>query len=280
MEPWDGPAAVAFTDGRVIGATLDRNGLRPGRWLETEDGWVVLGSESGVMDEAAANVKRKGRLQPGKLFLVDLERGVIVDDSEVKREVAGAAPYAQVVRGRHRPPRRPAARPAAGRAEGAAAPPPARLRLHPGGPAGPAGADRGQGRGADRLDGQRRRAGGALSDQQPPLFNYFKQLFAQVTNPPIDPIREAIVMSVGTRRRLGAQPALRVARARASALDADADPVRSRAAAAAPRRLARSSRPTRSTSRGRSPKARTAWSPRSSASARRPTRRWPRASTS
>ena len=95
MEPWDGPAAVAFTDGRVIGATLDRNGLRPGRWLETEDGWVVLGSESGVMDEAAANVKRKGRLQPGKLFLVDLERGVIVDDAEVKREVAGAAPYAQ-----------------------------------------------------------------------------------------------------------------------------------------------------------------------------------------
>src|SRR4051794_3851102 len=95
MEPWDGPAAVAFTDGRVIGATLDRNGLRPGRWLETEDGWVVLGSESGVMDEAPANVKRKGRLQPGKLFLVDLERGVIVDDSEVKREVAGAQPYSQ-----------------------------------------------------------------------------------------------------------------------------------------------------------------------------------------
>src|SRR3954452_12677844 len=93
MEPWDGPAAVAFTDGRVIGATLDRNGLRPGRWLETEDGWVVLGSESGVMDEAPANVKRKGRLQPGKLFLVDLERGVIVDDAEVKREVATAQPY-------------------------------------------------------------------------------------------------------------------------------------------------------------------------------------------
>src|SRR3712207_4605821 len=85
----------SFTDGRVIGATLDRNGLRPGRWLETKDGWVVLGSETGVMDEPAANVKRKGRLQPGKLFLVDLERGVIVDDSDVKREVAGQQPYAQ-----------------------------------------------------------------------------------------------------------------------------------------------------------------------------------------
>src|SRR5205085_7277030 len=93
MEPWDGPAAVAFTDGRVIGATLDRNGLRPGRWLETKDGWVVLGSETGVMDVPAANVKRKGRLQPGKLFLVDLERGVIVDDSEVKAKVAGQQPY-------------------------------------------------------------------------------------------------------------------------------------------------------------------------------------------
>ena len=115
MEPWDGPAAVAFTDGRVIGATLDRNGLRPGRWLETEDGWVVLGSETGVMDEAPANVKRKGRLQPGKLFLVDLERGLIVDDGEVKREVAAPEAVRAVVRGGHRPPRRPAAGAAAAR---------------------------------------------------------------------------------------------------------------------------------------------------------------------
>src|SRR5829696_161231 len=87
MEPWDGPAAVAFTDGRVIGATLDRNGLRPGRWLETKDGWVVLGSETGVMDEPASNILRKGRLQPGKLFLVDVE--------DVKREVATQAPYGE-----------------------------------------------------------------------------------------------------------------------------------------------------------------------------------------
>ena len=75
MEPWDGPAAIAFTDGRQIGATLDRNGLRPGRWLETKDGWVVLASETGVLDIPAENSLRKGRLQPGKLFLVDLDRG-------------------------------------------------------------------------------------------------------------------------------------------------------------------------------------------------------------
>ncbi len=94
MEPWDGPAAVAFTDGRVIGATLDRNGLRPGRWLETHDGWVVLASETAVLPIPIENVKRKGRLQPGKLFLVDLERG-IVDDADVKREVATRRPYAK-----------------------------------------------------------------------------------------------------------------------------------------------------------------------------------------
>src|SRR6201999_2593011 len=87
MEPWDGPAAVAFTDGRVIGATLDRNGLRPGRWPEAHDGWVVLGSETGVLDESPENVLRKGRLQPGNIFLVDLERGRIVEDGEVKREI-------------------------------------------------------------------------------------------------------------------------------------------------------------------------------------------------
>ena len=95
MEAWDGPAAIAFTDGRVIGATLDRNGLRPGRWLETKDGWVVLASETGVLDEPAENILRKGRLQPGKLFLVDLDRGRIVDDEEIKREVATRRPYAE-----------------------------------------------------------------------------------------------------------------------------------------------------------------------------------------
>ncbi|HYI99749.1 MAG TPA: glutamate synthase central domain-containing protein, partial [Thermoleophilaceae bacterium] len=93
MEPWDGPAAVAFTDGRTIGATLDRNGLRPGRWLETKDGWVIVGSEAGMLDEPPANIARKGRLAPGKLFLVDLEEGRIVPDAEVKQEVATQQPY-------------------------------------------------------------------------------------------------------------------------------------------------------------------------------------------
>src|SRR3954464_837739 len=95
MEPWDGPAAVAFTDGRVVGATLDRNGLRPGRWCETKDGWVMLGSEAGLLDIPPEQVRRLGRLQPGKLFLVDLERGRIVEDEEVKREVATAHPYGE-----------------------------------------------------------------------------------------------------------------------------------------------------------------------------------------
>ncbi|NUT55494.1 MAG: glutamate synthase subunit alpha, partial [Thermoleophilia bacterium] len=196
MEPWDGPAAVAFTDGRVIGATLDRNGLRPGRWLETKDGWVVLGSETGVMDEPAENILRKGRLQPGKLFLVDLEEGRIVEDEEVKREVATAQPYGEwfedgIVHLGDLPERAPAHEPQPVRERQLAfgysqedlrvllAPTAARGEE----PIGSMGNDQ---------------ALAVLSDRQPPLFNYFKQLFAQVTNPPIDPIREAIVMSVGT----------------------------------------------------------------------------------
>jgi glutamate synthase domain-containing protein 2/glutamate synthase domain-containing protein 1/glutamate synthase domain-containing protein 3 len=197
MEPWDGPAAVAFTDGRAIGATLDRNGLRPGRWLETKDGWVVLGSETGVLDEPAENVVRKGRLQPGKLFLVDLDRGRIVEDGEVKREVAGRKPYGEWhERGVTHLDDLPAREPAHGqdqplralqRAFGYTqedlrvllAPTAARAEE----PIGSMGNDL---------------ALAVLSDQRPPVFSYFKQLFAQVTNPPIDPIREAIVMSVAT----------------------------------------------------------------------------------
>ena len=275
MEPWDGPAAVAFTDGRVIGATLDRNGLRPGRWLETKDGWVVLGSETGVMDEPAANVMRKGRLQPGKLFLVDLERGRIVDDDEVKREVAGAAAVRRVVRARasSTSPTCPTA-PAAAAAARAAA------------------------RRASSRSATRRRTCASCSrrprprprsrsarwattprwpcsrDRQPPLFTYFKQLFAQVTNPPIDPIREAIVMSVGTgvgseRNLLDETP-----EHAHQLVDADADPVRPRARAAAPGRLARSSSAhtldiTWPVAEGPDGHGRA----RSSASARRPTRR-------
>ena len=99
-EPWDGPAAISFTDGTVIGATLDRNGLRPGRWLETKDGWVVLASEIGVLDEPPENVLRKGRLQPGKIFLVDLEQGRIVEDGEVKKADRDPQPVRRVVRAR------------------------------------------------------------------------------------------------------------------------------------------------------------------------------------
>src|SRR5947208_3262684 len=200
MEPWDGPAAVAFTDGRLIGATLDRNGLRPGRWLETHDGWVVLGSEAGLLGIEPARVKRLGRLQPGKLFLVDLERHRIVEDSEVKAEIAGQRPYRrwldeqrvhfadlapahvtltgveplllrQMAFGYSQEDLRVLVAPMAARGEE---------------PVGSMGNDA---------------ALAVLSDQRPPLFSYFKQLFAQVTNPPIDPIREAVVMSVSAAVR-------------------------------------------------------------------------------
>src|SRR5215208_84851 len=197
MEPWDGPAAVAFTDGRVIGATLDRNGLRPGRWLETTDGWVILGSETGVMDVPADQVKRKGRLQPGKLFLVDLERGRIVDDADVKAEVAGAEPYAEwheqgIVHLADLPDREPAF--ASGEPLRALqqafgwTQEDVRVLLAPT-----------AAKGEEPIGSMGNDAAlPVLSEKAPPLFSYFKQLFAQVTNPPIDPIREAVVMSVGT----------------------------------------------------------------------------------
>ena len=197
IEPWDGPAAVAFTDGRVIGATLDRNGLRPGRWVETEDGMVVLGSEIGLLDIEPENIKRLGRLQPGKLFLVDLEKHRIIEDKEFKREIATRQPYREwfdrasvhfddlptayvTMTGVQPTPRRQLAfgytqedlkvliTPMA--ANGAE-------------PIGSMGNDS---------------ALPVLSDNQPPLFSYFKQLFAQVTNPPVDPIREEVVMSLAT----------------------------------------------------------------------------------
>ncbi len=197
LEPWDGPAAVAFTDGRVIGATLDRNGLRPGRWLQTKDGWVVLGSETGVMDEPASNILRKGRLQPGKLFLVDLEAGAIVADEDVKREVSTRRPYGEwfaqgIVHLDDLPEREPSygsLRPTRERqlAFGYSQED-LRVLLAPT-----------AAKGEEPIGSMGNDAALAvLSDRQPPLFNYFKQLFAQVTNPPIDPIREAIVMSVGT----------------------------------------------------------------------------------
>ncbi len=197
MEPWDGPAAVAFTDGRVVGATLDRNGLRPGRWVETTDGHVVLGSESGLLDIAPAEVRRLGRLQPGKLFLVDLERGRIVEDEEVKREVASHRPYGEwfarnAVRFADLPPS----------SEVTLSDQPLGLRQRAFGYSqedlrvllAPMATD-----GAEPIGSMGNDLSLAvLSDQAPPLFSYFKQLFAQVTNPPIDPIREEIVMSLAT----------------------------------------------------------------------------------
>jgi glutamate synthase domain-containing protein 2/glutamate synthase domain-containing protein 1/glutamate synthase domain-containing protein 3 len=197
MEPWDGPASVAFTDGRVVGATLDRNGLRPGRWVETTDGHVVLGSESGLLDIPPEQVRRLGRLQPGKLFLVDLERGRIVEDEEVKREVSTNRPYGEwyarhAVHFSELPPSE----------QVTLSSQPLRLRQRAFGYSqedlrvllAPMAID-----GAEPVGSMGNDLSLAvLSDQAPPLFSYFKQLFAQVTNPPIDPIREEIVMSLAT----------------------------------------------------------------------------------
>ncbi len=206
MEPWDGPAAIAFTDGRVIGATLDRNGLRPARYWVTHNGTAILASETGVLPVKPEEVRFKGRLQPGRMFLVDTTEGRIVPDEEIKHRLAARRPYAQWIKENQvtldmlpEPP-----------------------RWHP-----------------TDFDSilQRQRAFGftdedlkfiltpmatngqepvgsmgcdtplaCLSDKPQPLFNYFKQLFAQVTNPPIDPIREELVMSttsfIGTERNI------------------------------------------------------------------------------
>ena len=197
MEPWDGPAAIAFSDGRVIGATLDRNGLRPGRWLETKDGWVVLASETGVLDIPAENVLRKGRLQPGKIFLVDLDQGRIVPDDELKREVATRKPYkAWFALGNvhlsdlpERPPRVPRGEPLRSRQLAFGwSQEDMKVILAP------------LARNAEEAIGSMGNdlALAVLSDHRPLLYGYFKQLFAQVTNPPIDSTRESIVMSVAT----------------------------------------------------------------------------------
>jgi len=197
MEPWDGPAAVVFTDGRVAGAVLDRNGLRPGRWVQDTEGYVVLASEAGVMTVAPEHVQRKGRLAPGKLFLVDLEEGRVVDDDEVKRSIARSKPYAEwyersVVHISDLPPREPRAprieplrskQLAFGYSQEDLRLVIAPMALNGEEPVASMGQDA---------------ALPVLSDRQPPLFAYFKQLFAQVTNPPVDPIREQVVMSLQT----------------------------------------------------------------------------------
>src|SRR5438067_6252091 len=195
IEPWDGPAAVVFTDGRWAGAVLDRNGLRPGRWVQDTDGYVVLASETGVMTVAPEHVQRKGRLAPGKVFLLDLEDGRIVEDEEVKRRIARRKPYGQWYEQSvvhiddlpDREPRTPRIEPLRSKqlAFGYSQ---EDLKLI----IAPMAA-----RGEEPVASMGNDAALAvLSDRQPPLFSYFKQLFAQVTNPPIDPLRESVVMSL------------------------------------------------------------------------------------
>ncbi len=206
MEPWDGPAAVAFTDGRVIGATLDRNGLRPARYLVTHDDQLIMASETGVLPIAPENVKATGRLQPGRMLLADLQEGRIIPDEELKHRLASRKPYAEWLK--------------ENQITLDTLPEPSRIINSE----------------QDTIL-QRQRAFGytdedirvllapmaangeepigsmgvdtplaCLSDKPQPLFHYFKQLFAQVTNPAIDPIREELVMSltsyIGTERNI------------------------------------------------------------------------------
>jgi glutamate synthase (NADPH) large chain len=196
MEPWDGPALIAFTDGSVIGAVLDRNGLRPGRYWVTSDGLVVLASEVGVLDIDPATVVRKGRLQPGKVFLADTVQGRIVEDSEVKAALAAEHPYeswvhAGLVHLDDLPDRAPAPAGigdliAAQRTHGYTE---EELRFILG-PMGRTGAEPIGSMGTDTPVA-------ALSDRPRLVFDYFTQLFAQVTNPPLDAIREELVTSLG-----------------------------------------------------------------------------------
>ena len=198
IEPWDGPAAIAFTDGRQIGATLDRNGLRPARYILTDDDLVVCASEAGVLHHIPeSKIVKKWRLQPGKMFLIDLEQGRLIDDEELKSQLANSKPYRQWIdEVRIKLDDVPAA------AKGDSAPSKETLL------------DRQQAFGYTQEDlkflmapmaANAEEAVGSmgndsplavLSDKNKPLYNYFKQLFAQVTNPPIDSIREQIVMSL------------------------------------------------------------------------------------
>jgi glutamate synthase domain-containing protein 2/glutamate synthase domain-containing protein 1/glutamate synthase domain-containing protein 3 len=196
MEPWDGPAAIAFTDGRVVGATLDRNGLRPARYLVTHDGIVVMSSETGVLPVKPENVKMKGRLQPGRMFLIDLEQGRIVSDEEIKEQLATRQPYGEWLKEYQitldklpEPPRiRGAEHSTIAHRQRAFGYTDEDVRML----MAPMAANGEEPIGSMGIDTPL----ACLSDKPQPLFNYFKQLFAQVTNPPIDPIREEMVMSL------------------------------------------------------------------------------------
>ncbi len=200
MEPWDGPAAVAFTDGRQIGATLDRNGLRPARYIVTSDDLVVMASESGVLPIPEEKIVKKWRLQPGKMFLIDTEAGRIIDDTELKYTLSSAKPYREWIDR-------------------------IRIKLDDLEPERSSGIESREANAETLLDRQQafgytqedlkflmqpmavvgEEAVGSMGNDSPlsvlsnrpkPLYHYFKQLFAQVTNPPIDPIREQLVMSL------------------------------------------------------------------------------------
>ncbi|NUU03096.1 glutamate synthase-related protein [Herbaspirillum robiniae] len=195
MEPWDGPAALAFTDGRHIGGTLDRNGLRPARYIVTDDDLVVMASESGVLPIPESKIIQKWRLQPGKMFLIDLDAGRIIDDKELKDTYANAKPYKQWIN---------SVRVKLDELENEPRQAASELSL----------LDLQQVFGYTQEDikflmapmatGGEEAIGSmgndsplaVMSNKNKTLYNYFRQLFAQVTNPPIDPIREALVMSL------------------------------------------------------------------------------------
>ncbi|HEV3259504.1 MAG TPA: glutamate synthase large subunit [Gemmataceae bacterium] len=198
MEPWDGPASIAFTDGLRIGAVLDRNGLRPSRYYVTKDDLVVMASEVGVLDIPADRVLHKGRLQPGRMFLVDIEQGRIIADEELKHQIAREKPYAQWLEDNlialedlpespltHAPDHETVI-----------------LRQQAFGYTtedlkllmGPMAVDGNEAIGSMGTDTPL----AVLSDRPQLLYNYFKQLFAQVTNPPVDAIREELIMAVDT----------------------------------------------------------------------------------
>src|SRR6476660_740152 len=197
MEPWDGPANVCFSDGTLVGAVLDRNGLRPGRYTVTNDGLVVLASESGVLELDPATIVQRGRLQPGKMFLVDTEHGRIVSDEEIKSQLAAAKPYAEwlhagLIRLEDLPEREHIVHTAASVARrqqtfGYTAEE-LRILLTPMARSG------GEALGSMGTDTPI----AVLSSRPRLLFDYFTQLFAQVTNPPLDAIREELVTSLGT----------------------------------------------------------------------------------
>jgi len=206
MEPWDGPAAIAFTDGRSIGALLDRNGLRPARYVVTHDDLMVMASETGVLPVRPEEVKKKGRLQPGKMLLVDTLEGRIVSDREIKRSLYSRNPYQLWIKENQitldqlpDPPREhPPDQSTLVRRQRAFGYTAEDIKMILA-PMDQAGAEPVGSMGTDIPLA-------CLSDQPQPLFHYFKQLFAQVTNPPIDPIREEMVMSlisyIGTERNI------------------------------------------------------------------------------